>query len=78
MATGQYDDCPSCGNVRQGAAVHRCNQCRTLFCENCCTSAFLGKRCPACGNGKGTGFGKGWQTLGRIVQRRTGVPRNYR
>ena len=78
MANGQYDDCPSCGNVREDTAVHRCNKCRAVFCENCATPALLGKRCPGCGHGKGAGFGKGWQTLGRIVHRRTGMLRNYR
>jgi rubrerythrin len=32
---GYYARCPNCGNTREGTAIYRCEQCRSLFCASC-------------------------------------------
>ena len=47
---GEYENCPSCRNTKQGARIRRCNKCRTIFCGACTEDGgfHIGEICPSC------------------------------
>lgn len=43
----EFDHCPRCNNVEDGAPIYRCNKCKCLSCQNCDNEY---SECPNCGS----------------------------
>lgn len=48
---GEWTSCPNCGNSEGNTDIWKCDDCRTLYCDDCGKAPLLSMsnlRCPKC------------------------------
>jgi hypothetical protein len=67
---GEYIYCPSCENIKEGALIYRCHNCKEVFCSACMIRpVFHSPKCPHCEVKNPLSSlvtGGGWTILGKI------------